>query len=252
MIEAVSAGLIYQTRHGSITALDDVNLTVARGTFVSLIGSSGCGKSSLVKMFAGLVRPTRGEIRVDGASVSGPDRRIGIAFQRPTLMPWKTVLENVLLPAQAQHRDAGQSLQRANMLLAMVGLAEFATNYPAELSGGMQQRVGLARMLVHDPELLLLDEPFAALDALTREGMMVDLQALWLAQARTALFVTHSIAEAAFLSDRVLVMAPRPGRVACEVAVNFARPRGLKLLETAEFAALAGRIRHALDQAGGR
>ncbi len=252
MLEAAAAGLIYRTRRGSIAALDGVDLSIARGAFVSLIGSSGCGKSSLLKLFAGLMRPSAGVIRVDGTAVKGPDRRIGIAFQRPTLMPWKTVIENVLVPAHAQGRDERASLRRAEALLTMVGLAGFAEDYPRELSGGMQQRVGLARMLVHEPEVLLLDEPFAALDALTREELMAELQLLWLAQARTALFVTHSIAEAAFLSDRVLVMSPRPGRVVADIAVPFARPRAIELLETAEFAALTGRIRRALDTAGGR
>jgi len=252
LLQASSASLTYQTRRGSIVALDGVNLTVARGAFVSLIGSSGCGKSSLLKLFAGLLPPTAGAIRLDGSPVSGPDRRIGIAFQRPTLMPWKTVLQNVLVPAHAQGRDPAASLRHAETLLALVGLTGFANNYPRELSGGMQQRVGLARMLVHQPEVLLLDEPFAALDALTREELMVELQRLWLAEARTALFVTHSIAEAAFLSDRVLVMSPRPGRIVADIVVGFPRPRPLSLLETEAFGLLTGEIRRALDVAGGR
>jgi len=252
LLQASGATLTYQTRRGSIAALDGVNLTVARGAFVSLIGSSGCGKSSLLKLFAGLLPPTAGEIRVDGAAVTGPDHRIGIAFQRPTLMPWKTVLQNVLMPAQAQGRDAATSLRHAEALLALVGLTGFAHDYPRELSGGMQQRVGLARMLVHEPQVLLLDEPFAALDALTREELMVELQRLWLAEARTALFVTHSIAEAALLSDRVLVMSPRPGRIVADIEVSFARPRPLSLVESEKFGVLTGEIRRALDIAGGR
>jgi NitT/TauT family transport system ATP-binding protein len=251
LLRASAVGLVYETRRGSITALEGVDLHVERGAFVSLIGSSGCGKSSLLKLFAGLAPPTSGALHVDGAAVTGPDRRIGIAFQKPTLMPWKTVLQNVLVPARAQGRDREASRRHAGALLEMVGLSGFAQNYPRELSGGMQQRVGLARMLVHEPDVLLFDEPFAALDALTREELMAELQRLWLATARTALFVTHSIAEAAFLSDRVLVMAPRPGRIATDIAVPFARPRPLALLETAEFASLAGRIRRALDAAGG-
>lgn len=234
------------------TALDGVDLDVSRGAFVSVIGSSGCGKSSLLKLFAGLLRPTRGAVRIDGVEIAGPDRRIGIAFQRPTLMPWKTVLQNVMVPAEAQGRDRKVSQRRAETLVALVGLAGFASNFPRELSGGMQQRVGLARMMVHEPEVLLLDEPFSALDAPTREELMVELQQLWLGNARTALFVTHSIAEAAFLSDRVVVMSPRPGRIVASIEVPFDRPRPLSLLETAEFAALTGQIRHALDGAGAR
>jgi NitT/TauT family transport system ATP-binding protein len=252
LLQASGARLTYQTRRGSIVALDGVDLEVPRGAFVSLIGSSGCGKSSLLKLFAGLLPPSAGTIRVDGRSVTGPDRRIGIAFQRPTLMPWKTVLQNVLVPAQAQGRDTAKSVRNAHALLDVVGLTGFAKNYPRELSGGMQQRVGLARMLVHEPEVLLLDEPFAALDALTREELMVELQRLWLAEARTALFVTHSIAEAAFLSDRVLVMSPRPGRIFSSIEVPFPRPRPLSLLETEAFGMLTGNIRRALDAAGGR
>jgi NitT/TauT family transport system ATP-binding protein len=251
LLEASVASLTYQTRRGSIIALDGVDLAVARGAFVSLIGSSGCGKTSLLKMFAGLLAPTAGAIRLDGTPVTGPDRRIGIAFQRPTLMPWKTVLENVLVPARAQHRDAAASLRHAEALLSLVGLTGFAQDYPRELSGGMQQRVGLARMLVHEPEVLLLDEPFAALDALTREELMVELQRLWLARARTALFVTHSIAEAAFLSDRVLVMSPRPGRIVADFSIDFSRPRPLSLLESEQFGAVTGEIRRALNTAGG-
>jgi NitT/TauT family transport system ATP-binding protein len=251
LLRAAAVRLVYDTRRGSITALDDVDLDVPRGAFVSLIGSSGCGKSSLLKLFAGLMQPTSGTLQVDGVAVKGPDRRIGIAFQKPTLMPWKTVRQNVLVPAQAQHRDRAASSRHAEELLAMVGLTGFAQNYPRELSGGMQQRVGLARMLVHEPDVLLFDEPFAALDALTREELMAELQRLWLVTGRTALFVTHSIAEAAFLSDRVLVMAPRPGRIMTEIAVPFARPRPLALMETAEFASVAGGIRRALDAAGG-
>jgi NitT/TauT family transport system ATP-binding protein len=252
LLEASGARLTYQTRRGSIVALDGVDMTVGRGAFVSLIGSSGCGKSSLLKLFAGLLPPTGGAIRLDGSAVTGPDRRIGIAFQRPTLMPWKTVLQNVLVPAQAQGRDAAASLRHAEALLSVVGLTGFAHDYPRELSGGMQQRVGLARMLVHQPEVLLMDEPFAALDALTREELMVELQRLWLAEARTALFVTHSIAEAAFLSDRVLVMSPRPGRIVADIEVPFARPRPLSLVETEAFGVLTGHVRRALDAAGGR
>jgi NitT/TauT family transport system ATP-binding protein len=252
LLEASAARLTYQTRRGSIVALDGVDLAVGQGAFVTLIGSSGCGKSSLLKLFAGLLLPTAGAIRLDGRAVTGPNRRIGIAFQRPTLMPWKTVLQNVLVTAQAQRRDAAASRRHAEELLSLVGLTGFAHDYPRELSGGMQQRVGLARMLVHEPEVLLLDEPFAALDALTREELMVQLQRLWLAEARTALFVTHSIAEAAFLSDRVLVMSPRPGRIVADIAVPFPRPRPLSLLETEAFGTLTGAIRRSLDAAGGQ
>jgi NitT/TauT family transport system ATP-binding protein len=250
MLEARAASLVYRTTRGRIVALDTVDLQVGRGAFVSLLGASGCGKSSLLKMFAGLLPPTGGSLSLDGHPVSGPSPRLGVAFQRPTLMPWKTVLENVLVPARAQHRDLAASRVRAQALLATVGLGGFAQDYPRELSGGMQQRVGLARMLVTEPDVLLLDEPFAALDPITREELMVELQRLWLADTRTVLFVTHSIAEAAFLSDRVLVMSPRPGRVAAEIAIDLPRPRTLEIMETPEFALLTGRLRRALTDAG--
>ena len=250
MLAAREVGLVYATRRGRTEALAGVSLAIARGEFVSLLGVSGCGKSSLLRLFAGLQRPSSGAVLQDGVVVRAPDPRIGVAFQRPTLMPWKSVLANALVPALAQRRPRDAATARARSLLATMGLAAFEQAYPRELSGGMQQRVGLARMLVHEPDVLLMDEPFAALDALTREAIMTELQRLWMAEGKTALFVTHSIAEAAFLSDRVLIMSPRPGRIAAEVAVDFARPRRLALLEEAEFAALSGRLRRALDQAG--
>lgn len=249
-LAARSAGLVYTTRRGFTEALAGVTLEVGQGEFVSLLGASGCGKSSLLRLFAGLAQPSSGTVLHGGAPVAAPDPRIGIALQRPTLMPWKTVLANTLVPALAQRRPIAAARERAHALLAMVGLAGFENAYPSELSGGMQQRVGLARMLVHEPDILLMDEPFAALDALTREKMMLELQRLWMVETKTALFITHSIAEAAFLSERVLVMTPRPGRIAAEILVPFPRPRTLGLLETAAFATLSGELRRALDSAG--
>jgi NitT/TauT family transport system ATP-binding protein len=249
MLEACAASLVYRATRGQTAALERIDLHVEQGAFVSLLGASGCGKSSLLKIFAGLLSPTSGTVRLDGRPITGPSSRLGVAFQRPTLMPWKTVLENVLVPAQAQHRDTAASRARAQALLAMVGLDGFARAYPYELSGGMQQRVGLARMLVTEPDVLLMDEPFSALDPLTREELMVELQRLWLVDTRTVLFVTHSIAEAAFLSDRVLVMSPRPGRVAAEIVINLPRPRTLAIMETPQFAHLTGRLRRALTDA---
>jgi NitT/TauT family transport system ATP-binding protein len=249
ILEASGARLVYRTARGHTVALDGVDLQVEEGAFVSLLGASGCGKSSLLKMFAGLLAPTAGAISLSGRPVAGPSPRLGVAFQRPTLMPWKTVLENTLVPARAQRRDIAACRARAQALLAMVGLEGFTHAYPHELSGGMQQRVGLARMLVAQPDVLLLDEPFSALDPLTREVLMVELQQLWLTERRTVLFVTHSIAEAAFLSDRVLVMSPRPGRIAAEIAIDLPRPRTLAAMETPEFAQLTGRLRRALGDA---
>ena len=245
MLEASGARLTYQTRRGSIKALDGVDLTVGRGAFVSLIGSSGCGKSSLLKLFAGLLPPTAGAIRVDGRPVAGPDRRIGIAFQRPTLMPWKTVLQNVLVPAQAQGRDAAASRRHAEALLSMVGLTGFAHDYPRELSGGMQQRVGLARMLVHEPEVLLLDEPFVSLDDALAARLREELAELVNRRPVTTLLVTHNVDEAAGLADRLLLLSVSPARILADVAV--ARPRALHT--AAELADLREEIARRLNQA---
>ncbi len=246
-LTAEHVGLTYTTLRGHTEALRDLTLSIAPGAFVSVLGPSGCGKSSLLRLFAGLTPPTTGHLRQGATQITGPRRQVGIAFQRPTLMPWKSVLDNTLVPALAQGTSRASAERRARTLLETVGLHGFLDAYPHELSGGMQQRVGLARMLVNDPAILLMDEPFSALDALTRETMMVELQRLWLADAKTALFVTHSIAEAAFLSDRVLVMSPRPGRITADIACTLPRPRTLDLLETPAFAALTGQLRRALD-----
>ena len=248
-LTAEHVGLTYATHSGQTEALRGLNLQIDAGSFVAVLGPSGCGKSSLLRMFAGLMPPTQGRLQQGDAIIAGPRRRIGIAFQKPTLMPWKSVLENVLVPALAQGTPRAAAERRAHTLLETVGLHGFTAAYPHELSGGMQQRVGLARMLITDPAILLMDEPFSALDALTRESMMVELQRLWLAEAKTALFVTHSIAEAAFLSDRVLVMSPRPGRITAEITCDLPRPRTLAMLETPAFASLTGRLRRALDAA---
>jgi NitT/TauT family transport system ATP-binding protein len=208
-----------------------------------VLGPSGCGKSSLLRLASGLMRPTRGRLLVDGSEVAGPRRDIGIAFQSPSLLPWKSVLGNVLVPVRAMGGDVAAARPRAEALLRMVGLEGFARHYPHELSGGMQSRVAIARALVHNPVLLLMDEPFAALDAMTREQMIGEIQLIWLAERTSVLFITHSIAEAVFLADRVLVMSPRPGRIIGDVTVPFARPRSDATMADPAFAALGGQLR---------
>jgi NitT/TauT family transport system ATP-binding protein len=208
-------------------ALAGASFQVERREFLSIVGPSGCGKSTLLRLIAGLVAPDGGRIAVDGRPVSGPVSEIGIVFQKPILLDWRTVLGNVLMQVELRGRRARDHLSRARQLLEAVGLAEFEDRYPYELSGGMQLRASIARALIHDPPLLLMDEPLGALDALTREQLRIDLEELWLATRKTVLFITHSIDEAVLLSDRVVVMSPRPGRVEQVIEVGLPRPRGL-------------------------
>ncbi|MDB5798738.1 MAG: transporter ATP-binding protein [Paucimonas sp.] len=246
-VEGVS--LSYQASRGPVQALDDLSLTVAQGEFVSVLGPSGCGKSTLLKLVSGLMRPTAGRISLNGKEVTGTRSDVGIVFQKPTLLPWRTVLNNVLAPIRAMKGDARAHTENALNLLTLVGLQEFANNYPNELSGGMQQRVAIARGLAHDPGFLLMDEPFAALDALTREHMMLELQRIWLSRSKSVLFITHSIPEAVFLSDRILVMSSRPGRIVQEVRVELPRPRTLESMSEKPFNDCAKQLRQMFSKA---
>ncbi len=241
----------FETIEGErIDALDRINLAVHEGEFVSVVGPSGCGKSTLLRCIAGTLPRTAGEIFVRGAPVTGPRRDIGIVFQTATLLPWRNVLQNALLPVEVQGLDRKIYTERARELLRMVGLAGFEREYPFELSGGMQQRVSITRALVHDPAVLLMDEPFGALDALTREQMNLDLQRIWAQAGKTVFLITHSIAEAVFLSDRVIVMSARPGRVVAEFDVTFARPRSLDVMGAPEFGQRVTEIRRHLAASG--
>ncbi|MGY4305270.1 NitT/TauT family transport system ATP-binding protein [Bradyrhizobium sp. USDA 4369] len=233
----------YGTDDTGVMALDDINLDIRAGEFVTVVGPSGCGKSTLMRMIAGLIAPSRGEIRLGGEIVRGTRRDIGIVFQSPVLFPWRTVLENVLIPIDVQRRGRQQNLPKARDLLGMVGLADFAHRYPAELSGGMQQRVGIARALVNDPAILLMDEPFGALDAMTRENLNVELQRLWQSNGSTVLLITHSISEAVFLADRVVVMTARPGRIAEVLEIDLPRRRTLEMMGSTAFGHYVNRIR---------
>jgi NitT/TauT family transport system ATP-binding protein len=217
----------YMTASGdAVQALGEIDLDIAAGEFVSIVGPSGCGKSTLMMLVSGLIPPTRGTIHVGGVPVAGAVSKAGVVFQRDVLLDWRTVIGNVLLPVEIKKLDRATHLKKARDLLRSVGLAEFEKKYPAELSGGMRQRVAICRALVHDPGLLLMDEPFGALDALTREQMNLDLQRIWLRDRNTVVFITHSIEEAVLLSDRVVVMSSRPGRIADILDVDLERPRG--------------------------
>ena len=247
LLTASALGKRYLTQDGvPIEALTSVSLALADGEFVSVVGPSGCGKSTLMKIVAGIIPATSGDIVYKGQKVQRAQRGMGVVFQSPVLLPWLNVLENTLVPSRVLGAKRAASEARARELLATVGLTGFEGKYPGELSGGMQQRVGIVRSLVHDPSLLLMDEPFGALDALTRERMSLELQRLWLSNRKTVFFITHSIPEAVFLSDRVLVMSARPGRIEAEFAIPFPRPRIFDLTGTAEFGRLATDIRHLL------
>ncbi len=233
-----------------VLALDDVSLEIRDGEFISIVGPSGCGKSSLLMLLAGLLPPTSGRVLLEGKEVTRPVTNIGIVFQSDVLLDWRTVLGNVMLQIEIRRLRRDQYLPRALALLETAGLREFERNYPWQLSGGMRQRVSICRALVHDAPLLLMDEPFGALDAITREQMNIVLQQIWDAHRKTVCFVTPSISEAIFLSDRVHVMSPRPGRLVETVEVDLPRPRRLSIRETPEFANYARRIRTVFEATG--
>jgi NitT/TauT family transport system ATP-binding protein len=235
----------------SILALEGIDFSVPDREFLSIVGPSGCGKSTLLKILAGLIPATEGEALLNGTPIGGPRRDIGVVFQSPVLFPWRSVLGNVLLPADVQRLGREEMTRRAYGLLKLVGLDGFERRYPWELSGGMQQRVALVRALIHDPALLLMDEPFGALDAMTREAMNVELQRIWMERRKTVVFITHSTAEAVFLGDRVLVMTPRPGKVGDLFRVELPRPRSLDVMNTEKFGGYVRRIRGVLNAGGG-
>jgi NitT/TauT family transport system ATP-binding protein len=240
-------GLTYPTSRGPLEALRDLSFDVPAGRFVCLLGPSGCGKSSLLKLASGLLPPTSGRLVLGGKPIVSPRRDVGVVFQQPTLLPWRNVLDNVLTPFDAVGRPTEAHREAARSLLELVKLAGFERHYPHELSGGMQQRVAIARGLVHTPRLLLMDEPFAALDALTREQMMRELQGIWLHTRQSVLFITHSIPEAVFLADEVVTLSERPGRVIERLPIELPRPRTLDMMATPEFGALAQRLRRLFD-----
>ena len=242
-VEVSAVTRIFPTPEGEVRALDAISFDVRGGEFLSIVGPSGCGKSTLAMLIAGLMRPTSGAIAVDGRAVSRPQTELGIVFQNAVLLAWRSALDNVLLQVEMRGLAARQYRDRAMELLRSVGLDGFERRLPHELSGGMRQRVAICRALIHDPPLLLMDEPFGALDALTRDQMTLDIQGICARGGKTVLFITHSITEAVFLSDRVLVMTPRPGRIDTAIDVDLPRPRRLAVRESPAFAAYAREIR---------
>lgn len=233
--------------NGGLHALDRVSFDVAPKDFVCIVGPSGSGKTTILRLLAGLLQPTRGEVRVGGQPLREPRRGTGFVFQQANLMPWRTVLDNIALPLELEHQPLDAARRRAGELLTLVGLEGFESAHPQDLSGGMAQRVAIARALIHDPDLLLLDEPFGLLDALTRERMAAELMRIWEARHVTVVLVTHSIPEAVLLADRVLVVSARPGRVVLDLPIRLSRPRTLELSYTAEFGKLVRRVRDAIE-----
>jgi NitT/TauT family transport system ATP-binding protein len=226
---------LYPSPRGSVLALDGIDLKVGQGEFVSILGPSGCGKSTLLKCIAGIEACTSGEIRLSGALLDGPPHSLGVVFQRDLLLEWRTALANVMVTAEFMGLDRTACEKEALRLLKLLGLAGFVHHYPWELSGGMRQRVAICRALLSDPQLLLMDEPFGALDAMTRDELNIELQRIWLQSKKTLVFVTHSIQEAVFLSDRVVVMSQQPGRVIEDMPVSISRPRPLAVRATPDF-----------------
>jgi NitT/TauT family transport system ATP-binding protein len=235
---------IFNSRDGDqVTALEDVSLSIRANEFITLVGPSGCGKSTLLRIVAGLILPTAGTASIGGVPIREPRSETGIVFQAPTLLPWASVMDNVLFPLRMMHKMDSASVDKAAALIKLVGLAGFERRSPRELSGGMQQRVAICRALVHEPDILLMDEPFGALDALTREEMTMELLRIWGERPKTVLFVTHSITEAVVLADRVVVMSPRPGRIAEIIEVTSPRPRSFHVEGNVAFHDASRRIR---------
>ena len=242
-VEVSDVVRVFPTPEGSVRALDGVSFDVREGEFLSIVGPSGCGKSTLAMLIAGLMRPTSGVLAVAGRTVDRPQTSLGIVFQNPVLLAWRSALDNVLLQVEMRGQDPRRHRERALELLNSVGLEGFERRLPHELSGGMKQRVAICRALIHDPPLLLMDEPFGALDALTRDQMTLDIQSICARGGKTVLFITHSITEAVFLSDRIIVMTPRPGRVDTILDVKLPRPRRLAVRDDLQFTAHAREIR---------
>jgi NitT/TauT family transport system ATP-binding protein len=242
-IDLVGVSKAYGRGSDAVHALDDINLRVAHNEFVSVLGPSGCGKSTLLLLVAGLLSPSEGTITLQGQRVDGPRRTNGIVFQNAVMLPWRTVIDNVLLPIDLMGENVRHYRTRALELLDIAGIADFAERLPHELSGGMRQRAGICRALIQDPDLLLMDEPFSALDAMTRDEMNLELLRIWERDRKTVIFITHSISEAVFLSDRVVVMSKRPAQIIDDISISLPRPRAVELQETPQFNQLRARIR---------
>ncbi len=249
VIEYRNLRKVYNPDSGEVVALEEVSLEVGDGELLTVIGRSGCGKTTLLKLTAGLLAPTAGTVHVAGAPVLGPLTNVGIVFQAPVLLDWRKTLDNVLLQIEARKLNVEEYREKALKLLDLVGLKGFEDKYPSELSGGMQQRASITRALIHDPPLLLMDEPFGALDAITRDEMNLELLRIWREARKTILFITHSIPEAVFLGDRVIVMTPRPGRIAEIIPIDLPRPRKTALRDEPKFIKYVKHIRGSLGVA---
>jgi NitT/TauT family transport system ATP-binding protein len=243
LIEARGVSKIYQSKDGPVESLKPLDFSIREGEFVSVVGPSGCGKSTLLKMVAGLLPISGGTLSLAGQPIKGPQKDVGIVFQSAVLLAWRSVEDNILLQAEIRHLPKAAARQRARELMKMAGLTGFESKYPWQLSGGMQQRASICRALLHDPSVLLMDEPFGALDAMTREKMNLELQRIWSASKKTVLLITHSIPEAIFLSDRVIVMSERPGSIAAVYDIDLPRPRPLDVMGTEQFASYARTLR---------
>lgn len=250
LIKAQKISRLFHSGATLINALDEVSFEIAGGSFVSIVGPSGCGKSTLLKIVAGLLPASSGNIFVNAKPVAGPLENVGMVFQSPVLLKWRSVLGNILLPVEFAKLAVAEHMERARSLLKLVGLEDFEEMYPYQLSGGMQQRASLCRALVTDPQLLLMDEPFGALDAMTRDELDLELLKLWQEKKKTVLFVTHSIQEAVFLSDQVFVMSPRPGRLLEKLVIGMPRPRTMEMMSSSQFGEYTLKIRALLASAG--
>jgi NitT/TauT family transport system ATP-binding protein len=248
-VEAVNVRKQYGGRE-SVNALEAISLNIAKGEFVSILGPSGCGKTTFLRCIAGLERPSDGTIKVGGQIVNRPPEGMGMVFQRDVLLDWRTIIDNIYLPIDFRHESRKPYEQRAQQLLKMFGLTGFDRHFPTQLSGGMRQRAAICRALIGDPSLLLMDEPFGALDAMTRDQLNVELQRIWQATHKTVVFITHSIPEAVFLSDRVEVFSPRPGRIALSLDIDLPRPRRMAMRHEAEFNHYCSRIRELFEAMG--
>ena len=243
-------GMVYKTNDGrDVTALTGVSLDIQKGEFISLLGPSGCGKTTLLRIIADLLQPTSGEISIDGESPRDARllKKYGIVFQSPVLYDWRTVKKNIMLPLEIMHIPKAEREDRAMKMLDIVGLTEFANHYPNQLSGGMQQRVGIARALAIQPQILLMDEPFSALDEFTKEKLHEDLLRIWAKTNKTIIFVTHNIQEAVFLSSRICVLSPHPGRLSAVIDVDLPRPRTMDIKDTPEFTAYVAKVRNSFE-----
>lgn len=243
-------GMIYRTNDGrDVAALTGVSMDIQKGEFISLLGPSGCGKTTLLRIIADLLQPTSGEITITGETPREArlSKKYGIVFQSPVLYDWRTVKKNIMLPLEIMHIPKSEREDRANKMLDIVGLSDFANHYPNQLSGGMQQRVGIARALALQPQILLMDEPFSALDEFTKEKLHEDLLRIWAKTNKTIVFVTHNIQEAVFLSNRVCVLSPHPGRLSAVIDIDLPRPRTMEIKDTQEFTSYVAKVRSSFE-----